>query len=218
VNYKTQIESLKEKGIFSQEQAQRLFDSFEKKAETKQLQMKRYYTLEIVGAGLIGLILLYIFITVSSTTHTDKVEDTALLLNAPVTSGISTQNSFILLVILLLVIAYGVLYFYAHNRFRMFWHTAEEIAVTKAHIHHIEVMKKELNEELEKLLTQEKEPKYALLSSTIRSDVAKTYKEIEMLLLGEKDQLQVLQEKCLKRQKHFPNNLAKLVGKLPTCQ
>jgi hypothetical protein len=218
VNYKTQIEALKEKGIFSQEQAQRLSDSFEKKAETKQLQMKRYYTLEIVGAGLIGFVLLYIFMTISSTTHTNIVEDIAISLNAPVASGISTQNSFILLVILLLVIAYGVLYFYAHNRFRMFWHTVEEIAVTKAHIHHIEVMKKELNEELEKLLSQEKEPKYALLSSTIRNDVAKTYKEIEILLLGEKEQLQVLQEKCLKRQKYFPNSLAKLVGKLPTCQ
>jgi len=218
VNYEKQIEALKEKGIFSQEQAQRLSDSFEKKAETKQLHSERRYILETVGAGLIGLALLYIFIAVGSSDHAADVEDVAHSLNAPVTSGLSVQSSFVLLMVLLLVVMYGVLYFYAHNRLGMFGHIAEEMAVTQAHIGHIEVMKKELTETLQRLLEEEKEPEHVLLSGTIRGEVAEMIKEMEMLLLSKKEVLKRLQEKCRRRQDRFPDNLAKLAGRLPTCQ
>jgi len=209
---------MKEKGIFSEEQAQRLAGSFEKREENHITQTERKYTLEVIGMGVIGLAMLYIFISVGSTGSTDGVEDVSRSLNAPLHSGMSGQSSFVLVLVLLAVLVYGVLYLYARNRFNIFRKTAEEMVVLEESIHQTEVMKKELSHTLERLLREEKEPEGVLVSTSIRGEVMETFKEIEAHLLAQKEKLEQLRQKCRHRQQVFPGSLAKLVGKLPLCQ
>ncbi len=218
MNYEEKIAALKEKGIFSEEQAQRVANSFEKKEAGSLPHTKRTYTLEMVGALLLGSALLYIFIAVGSTGGAGGVEDISHSLNAPIDSGMSGQGSFVLLIVLVTIALYGVLYLYAHKRFRMFWRLAEKMAVLQENIHHTEVMKKELSQTLERLLQEEKEPESVVVSSSIRSDVMETIKETEAFLLAQKEQLTALEKKCLRRQQLFPDSLAKLAGKLPSCE
>lgn len=218
MNYEARIEALKEKGIFSKEQAQRLGNSFQKREENHTPQRERKYLLEVIGAIVLGVALLYIFISVGSADATSGVEDVSRSLNAPVHSGMSGKSSFVLVLVLLVVSVYGVLYLYAHKRFRMFWHTAEEMAVLEEGIHRAEVMKKELSQTLERLLTEEREPEGVVDSTSIREEVMETFKEMEAHLLSQKEKLERLKQKCRHRQQVFPDTLAKLVGKLPLCQ
>ncbi len=218
MNYEARIEAMKEKGIFSEEQAQRLAASFEKREENHTTQTERKYMLEIIGMGVIGLAMLYIFISVGSTGGTDGVEDVSRSLNVPLHSGMSGQSSFVLVLVLLVVLVYGMLYLYAHNRFNMFRKTAEEMVVLEESIHQTEVMKKELSQTLERLLREEKEPEGVLVSTSIRGEVMETFKEMEAHVLVQKEKLEQLRQKCRHRQQVFPDSLAKLVGKLPLCK
>ncbi len=218
VNYEAKIKALKEKGIFSDEQASRLSASFEKKGVKDISRLERTYLPEIIGVVLLVGVLLYIFIAVGSADTANGIEDVAHSLNGPVSSGIAAQHSFFLLLVLLVVLVYVMLYLYARNRFRMFWRSAEEMRVMKDSLHHTEVMKKELTQKLERLLKEEDQSEITLVTKSTRKYVMETLTELEAVLYSQKEQLNALKAKCRERQHVFPDNLAKLVGRLPSCQ
>jgi hypothetical protein len=218
VNYEAKIAALKEKGLFTKEQAKRLSNSFGKQTEETVVSGKRYYWLEVFGIILLSSVMLYLFIAVGSSDPVKGVEDISRSLNAPVESGIGAGQSMGVIVLLLLVILYGLLFLYAQSRYASAWRMAGEITLLREKIHHIEVMKQELGVRLESLLAQEKEPDGVLLSQSTRGYVMETLTEIESSLLRTKERLALLETQCRKAQDIFPANLAKLIGEVPSCQ
>jgi hypothetical protein len=218
VNYEAKIAALKEKGLFTKEQAKRLSNSFGKQTEETAVSGKRYYWLEVFGIILLSSVMLYLFIAVGSSDPVKGVEDISRSLNAPVESGIGAGQSMGLIVLLLSVILYGLLYLYAQSRYASAWRMAGEITLLREKIHHIEVMKRELGERLESLLAHEKEPDGVLLSQSTRGYVMETLSEIEASLLRTKERLVLLETRCRKMQDIFPASLAKLIGEVPSCQ
>jgi ABC-type multidrug transport system fused ATPase/permease subunit len=217
VNYEAKIAALKEKGLFSKEQAERLSKSLGTSAEITPVSGKRHYWTELFGAVLLVGVLLYLFVAVGSSESLKGVEDISRSLNAPVDSGISAGQSMGVVVLLVAVVLYALFYLYVQSRYRSFWRMAEEIAVLQERIHHTEVMKRELGEKLEGLLAKEREPDGVLLSQSTRGYVMETLTEIDTTLLQLKGRLSQLETRCQKERDLFPANLAKLAGALPTC-
>jgi len=218
VNYEAKIAALKEKGLFTKEQAKRLSNSFGKQTEETAVSGKRYYWLEVFGIILLAGGILYLFIAVGSSDPVKGVEDISRSLNVPVESGIGAGQSMGVIVLMFAVILYGLLYLYAQSRYASAWRMAGEITLLREKIHHIEVMKRELGERLEALLAHEKEPDGVLLSQSTRGYVMETLSEIEASLLRTKERLVLLETRCRKMQDIFPANLAKLIGEVPSCQ
>jgi predicted Zn-ribbon and HTH transcriptional regulator len=218
VNYEAKIAALKEKGLFTGEQAERLLSSFGKQAETAPASEKRHDWLGVFGIVLLAGVMLYLFIAVGGSEPAKGIEDISRSLNAPVDSGIGAGQSMGVIVLFLVVVLYGMLYLYAQNRYRSMWRMAEEISVLEETIHHAEVMKRELGERLEALLASEKEPEGVVLSQSTRGYVMETLTEIESTLLRTKERLALLEARCRKGWDIFPANLAKLIGELPSCQ
>lgn len=219
MNYREKIEGLKQKGIFTEEQAARLTAS-SRIEEQVSAEHERKFTLEAVGVLLMLGAAVYIFGLAGSTERTNTVEDVSQMLNAPVSSGISSQSSFVLIFLLIAIMLYVTLYLYAHNRFRNFWRMAGEIVQLEESMHHTGVMKKELTEKLEILLKDEKQPEAVLNMQADQNTtvhVMKVLAEMEKDLRSQKKRTDFLRIECKQRQTLFPDNLAKLVGKLPTC-
>lgn len=225
VNYKDKIQELKQKGIFSEKQAEKLSNSFEV-SKSDEIVTQKKYTLEMLGVILLSFAGLYITFFVGSVDNTQIVENTASTLNAPITSGLSSGNSFIIIVILLSVLGYLLLYFLAHNRYNALYSINEKIRDSQQIIHNTNVMKTELGTKIEALLKEqeahEKESKPDMqinitTQSSSRKYVMQIYTSLEEDILSFKNQLALLETKCSHMQNRFPNNLAKLVGKLPQC-
>ena len=217
VNYEEKIKALKEKGIFSQEQVQRVMSSFDKQESKKELDKKRTYILEIVGAIIFGAVLFYMIVMVGSSNDTNSIEDISHTLNAPISASASIQGSFGLIWILVLVVLYVVLYVFSHYFFGKFWHMAREYRVLQDTIYTMQVMKKELLQTAQNLIKDEKEPQGVLISSSIRADVLELIKQIEFDINQKEERLKDIEHRCKIKQHIFPNNLSKLVGKLPLC-
>jgi len=134
VNYNDKIEEFKNRGIFSQAQAEKLSSSFKRvsKEEVK-IEKKRY--LEIVGLGLFGLILFYIIVAVSRSSQSDIVQDVSKTLNqTQAVAAMPAVSSFIIILFVLLSGLYIVLYLLAHNRFNAYHKRVRDINVKKASI------------------------------------------------------------------------------------
>jgi len=232
VNYNDKIEELKNRGIFSQEQAEKLSSSFERSSEQEVKTEKKRY-LEIVGLGLFGFILLYIIIAVSRSSQSDIVQDVSSTLNQ--TQAVATMpavSSFIIILFVLLSGLYIVLYLLAHNRFNAYQKRVRDINVQKASLRHALLMEKELIPKLEAYLSQrmdyKKEIKEKSLNQVISLAIGDaddesqwlmhSYKELQLALKEERKTLAFLEEECQRSRQTFPDNLAKLIGKLPACK
>ncbi len=232
VNYNNKIEELKNRGIFSQEQAKKLSDSF--KSSSKQeitIERKRY--LDMVGLGLFGFILFYIIIAVSRSSQSNVVQDVSTTLNQ--TQAVATMpsvSSFMIILFVLLSGLYIVLYVLAHNRFNAFQKMDRDIHVQKASIQHALLMEKELVPKLEAYLSQHMDYKKELKEKSLDQFISvsiddadtesqwlmNSYRELQCRLKEERDTLAFLEEECQSSRQIFPDNLAKLVGKLPICK
>jgi len=232
VNYNDKIEEFKNRGIFSKEQAKKLSDSFEKSSkEEVKIEKKRY--LDMVGLGLFGFILFYIIIAVSRSAQNNVVQDVSSTLNQ--TQAVSTMpsvSSFMIILFVLLSGLYIVLYALAHNRFNAVQKRVRDIHVQKASIQHALLMEKEFVPKLEAYLLQymnyKKELKEKSLDQFISVSIddadtesqwlMNSYQALQRTLKKERDNLAFLEEECQASKQTFPDNLAKLVGKLPTCK
>lgn len=232
MNYNDKIEELKSRGIFSQEQAQTLSDSFKKfsKQEVK-IEKKRYF--DMVGLGLFTFILFYIIIAVTRSSQSDIVQDVSSTLNQ--TQAVATMpavSSFMIMLFILLGGLYIVLYLLAHNRFNACQKRVRDINVQKDSIRHALLMEKELVPKLEAYLSQHmnykkeiKEKSLNQVISLVIGDADDTsqwlmhsYKELQLALKEEREILAFLEEECQRSKQTFPDNLANLIGKLPTCK
>jgi len=192
---------------------------------------KRY--LDIAGLGLFGFILLYIIIAVSHSSQNDIIQDVSTTLNQ--TQAVATMpavSSFMIMLFVLLGGLYIVLYLWAHNRFNACQKRVRDINVKKASMRHALLMKKELVPKLEAYLSQhmgyKKEIKEKSLNQVISLAIGEaddasqwlmhTYKEVQLTLKEERDTLAFLEEECQHSRQTFPDNLAKLIGKLPPCK
>lgn len=232
VNYNDKIEELKNRGIFSQAQAQKLSSSFEKSSKQEvKIEKKRYF--EIVGLGLFGFILLYIIIAVSRSSQSNIVQDVSNTLNQ--TQAVATMpaaSEFILIVFVLLSGLYIVLYLLAHNHFNAYYKNVRDINVKKASLRHALQLEKELVPKLEAYLSQHmnynKEINKKRLNQIVSLDrddaddasqwLMRSYKELQLTLKEEREILAFLEEECQRSRQTFPGNLAKLIGKLPACK
>ena len=217
MNYKQKIEELTQKGIFTEEQAEKLKGSSSKEKETES-KSTRYFTLELLGIVLLFLSAVYIFISVGSAENMNTVEDVAHSLNVPVQSGLTVQNSFLLVFLLLVAVLYLFLYLYAQNRYKNFWHMTGEIRQVESDIHERIVIEKELTKTLKNFLEDEKKNDVFVdteENSTVH--VMKIIEEMKKAIRSQKEKMKALQEECKRKEKLFPDTLAKLIGKLPYC-
>lgn len=222
MNYKDKIEALKEKGIFSQEQAYKLEKSFAK--TTNNTVITRKYSLEMIGVALVVLISLYMFFVVGLLVQDSAIEDVSKSLNTPLSSGISSGSSFFLIYVLCIIGLYLFLYFLAHNAVNRFESRYAKMEALKRSIKHTTLMEQELSVKLKNSVYEEKGGK----DFTIRVDInnknenreyaMRIYKELQERLKEEKDALALLEEKCQAMQDTFPSNLAKLIRSLPSCK
>lgn len=222
MNYKDKIEALKEKGIFSQEQAYKLEKSFAK--TTNNTVITRKYSLEMIGVALVVLISLYMFFVVGLLVQDSAIEDVSKSLNTPLSSGISSGSSFLLIYVLCIIGLYLFLYFLAHNAVNRFKSRYAKMEALKHSIKHTTLMEQELSVKLKNSVYEEKGEK----DFTIRVDInnknenreyaMRIYKELQERLKEEKDALALLEEKCQAMQDTFPSNLAKLIRSLPSCK
>lgn len=222
MNYKDKIEALKEKGIFSQEQAYKLEKSFAK--TTNNTVITRKYSLEMIGVTLVVLISLYMFFVVGLLVQDSAIEDVSKSLNTPLSSGISSGSSFFLIYVLCIIGLYLFLYFLAHNAVNRFKSRYAKMEALKHSIKHTTLMEQELSVKLKNSVYEEKGEK----DFTIRVDInnknenreyaMRIYKELQERLKEEKDALAILEEKCQAMQDTFPSNLAKLIRSLPSCK
>lgn len=222
MNYKDKIEALKEKGIFSQEQAYKLEKSFAK--TTNNTVITRKYSLEMIGVTLVVLISLYMFFVVGLLVQDSAIEDVSKSLNTPLSSGISFGSSFLLIYVLCIIGLYLFLYFLAHNAVNRFESRYAKMEALKHSIKHTTLMEQELSVKLKNSVYEEKGEK----DFTIRVDInnknenreyaMRIYKELQERLKEEKDALAILEEKCQAMQDTFPSNLAKLIRSLPSCK
>ena len=232
VNYNDKIEELKNRGIFTQAQAEKLSSSFERSSEQKvKIEKKRYF--EIVGFGLFSFILFYIIIAVSRSSQSDTVQNVSSTLNQ--TQAVTTMpavSSFIIMLFVLLSGLYIILYLLAHNRFNAYQKRVRDINVQKAALQHALVLEKELMPKLEAYLSQhlnyKKEMKQKSLNQVISLAIGdaddeslwlmNSYKELQLTLKAEREALAFLEEECQRSRQTFLDNLAKLIRKLPICK
>lgn len=232
MNYKDKIEELKNRGIFSQEQAKKLSDSFEKSLRQEvSIEKKRY--LDMVGLGLFIFILLYIIIAVIRSSQSNVVQDVSSTLNQ--TQAVATMHSvssFTIIIFFLVSGLYLLLYFLAHNHFNDFQKRYRDINVLKASIDHALLMEKELVPKLEAYLSQHMHYKKEFKENSLNQFIAlsigdadiesewlmNSYKELQMTLKEDRDTLAFLEEEYRGKKQTFPGNLAKLIGKLPVCK
>ncbi len=226
VNYKNKIEELKQKGIFTQEQAEKLTGSFEK-SDSNTIVLKRKFTLEMIGVALLLFFGGYIVFAVWGADYTQIVENTANTLNTPIDAGVNSSSSFIMIVIFLVLVAYLSLYFLVHNRYNALHRIIERIQVLQESIHNANIMKVELGAKLETLAKEqdnhEKDHKPDMEikidgQGSTREYVMRFYGMLEEEIRLDKDQLALLEAKCANWKNRFPNTLAQLVGKLPQCK
>ncbi len=224
VNYKNKIEELKQKGIFTKEQAEKLTNSFQK-SDSDKIVLKRKFTLETIGVALLLFFLGYIVFAIWGADHAPIVENTANTLNAPIDVG--SGSSFIMIVIFLVLVAYLSLYFLAHNRYNAFYRIVERMQVLQESTHNANIMKLELGAKLEALAKEqdnyEKDRKLGIEikiggQDSPREYVMRFYGVLEEEIRLCKDQLVLLEAKCAYWKNRFPNTLAQLVGKLPQCK
>jgi len=232
VNYNDKIEELKNRGIFSQEQAKKLSDSFENPSKQEvNIEKKRY--LDMVGLGLFLFILFYIIIAVSRSSQSNVVQDVSTTLNQ--TQAVATMpsvSSFVIILFVLLSGLYIFLYLLAHNRFNDFQKRVRDINVQKSSIHNALLMEKELVPKLEAYLSQHLNYKKDLKEKSLDQFISLSiddadaeslwlmnrYQELQRTLKDDRDTLAFLEEECQGIRQTFPNNLAKLIGKLPVCK
>ena len=219
MNYKQKIEELTQKGIFTQEQADKLgVSSPEEKEMVAEVTTGRRFTLEIVGAALVGISLFFISISSTETKSIKTIEDVSHSLNSPISSGITAQNSFLLIFMFIAVALFLFLYLYSQNRYKNFWRMSGEIKQIQSDIHERIIINRELDQTLKSLLKEEKVQNTLVdtrESSTIH--VMNIIEEKKESLRFQKEKLNLVQEKCNRDKKILPGMLAKLVGKLPLC-
>jgi len=232
VNYNDKIETLKAKGIFSEEQATRLLNSFEKDtAVDVPIKKKRY--LDFIGLGLLASILFYIIMAVSVSTINTTVQNVADTLNeTEAVATLQSGSSFLMIMLFLMGGLYLVLYIFAHNRFNDLQKVYQEIKVLNASIHNTLLMEKELIPKLETYLAEhmqyKKESKANHLNDFISLHMNDTQSEslwlmeeftaLQMAVKNKRNRLAYLEEACKGKSQVFPGNLAKLVADLPKCQ
>lgn len=222
MNYKNKIEALKAKGIFSEEQASRLENSFAK--TTNDTVIARKYSLEMVGIAMAMLVALYMFFVLGLSVQESAIEDVSKSLNTPLSSGIGFGSSFFLIYVLCIMGLYLFLYVLAHNAVNRFENRYAKMEALKHSIRHTTLMEKELSVKFKDNVYEEKGKKDITVHVNINSKNKEKeyamciYKELQESLKEEKDALALLEEKCQAMQDTFPSNLAKLIRSLPSCK
>jgi len=170
---------------------------------------------------------------VSRSSQTSLVQDVSTTLNQ--TQAVATMpavSSFMIIILVLLSGLYILLYVLAQYRFNDFQKRVRDIYVQKASIQHALLMEKELVPKLETYLLRHMDYKKDLkeksldqfISLSIDSGNAESlwlmnsYKELQHTLKSDRDTLAFLEEECQRLSQTFSSNLAKLIGKLPTCK
>jgi hypothetical protein len=199
VNYDQRIEILLQKGIFSEEQAQKLSATLNPQGDKSALNEEKRWSLDFIGFILFVSILLYIFFSFVASPASQHVEDISKSFNNTSVSGIGADSTLLFISLFIIVLLYTFLYFLAHQRYNKVLKLLKQKNLLQQKLHYKEVIKKELNEKLE------------------QDYVRSVYYGIEDEIYKIKSELAEVEGLCHSYLKTFPNSLALLVAKLPQC-
>jgi len=217
VNYEARIAALKAKGILGDKEAEQLKHSVQKRVVS--LQRQRSFSLEIAGAVLIGMILLYIGIQIGTTGTASGVEDVAQTLNNT-RAGVGAGSTFSFLILAAGVGGFLLFYLLVHRYYNRIWKHQEQMQALGEMIADLEVRKERLADTVDKILakgnTSENAP--LLLGRTDKTEAMYILEETEASLGELQEQYAALKAVCRYEREKFPYTLATLAGSLPMCE
>ncbi len=221
MNYKERIESLREKGIFSQDQARRLEASFTDGDLSLPSEPKRRFleigALLLIAAMIVGLG----YGAMTAMRGAETPQNVAATLNAASDSGIGAGSAFWILLGMIALGLYLIFYMIVRHGYRRLWSLWLDRERTLADYRGLLAMKEALSERLEKMRQSPskgmKSPNDLHLEAgdEARSFVMQTLADLTQEAEVIRRRAEALRMRYQKFRKSLPGVLAPLGGKLP---
>ena len=221
MNYKERIESLKQKGFFTEEQAKRLTGSFEvDEVSDRSLSSRRWY-LEWIGVLLMAIAGVALWIRSSGVgQYNSTPQSVERTLNAPIDAGIGAGSTVWLIVGIVLIGGYLLFYLGVRDAYRRRWQMWEEKRKLHECLHALEVMQKELIRQLEAVrqnpsASSPKGVKVGIGDDEAMHFVMETQKSVASEILETQERIGHIGVKEAMMAHSLWGMLASLAGKLP---